>query len=101
MVKTIDSKSNRGSKLAACVLLETAFQIASSLFGFFWRSPDSSLSRQLSLAILCLRQQGLPSSSPLLFFFNLVSSPFADHKPHLLFYTSIQSYIPGSLLIRL
>lgn len=66
-VRTNDSKSNRGSQRAACVLPETAFQTAFSLFCFFWRSPDNSLSRQLSLAILCLRQQGLSSSSPLLF----------------------------------
>lgn len=32
-----------GYKLMAYVLLETAFQIALSIFGFLWRAPDSFL----------------------------------------------------------
>ena len=43
-VKTNDSKSHCGSKLAADVQLETGLPVTFSLFGFLWGSSDSSLS---------------------------------------------------------
>ena len=46
------NKPNRGSKLAACVLLETAFQPAFSLFCFFFSLLADLISLQISRQLL-------------------------------------------------
>lgn len=65
-----------------------------SLSFAFWRSSDSSI------YIFCLMQYSKQFSFDILT--NSLDSSFhADYKPTLLFYISLQSFIPGFLLIML